>query len=60
LVLRRAGASEVDVLELAAEHATQLAASAQTGLPRAAFAMEETTLDDLVRAGVLVPMAYTD
>jgi hypothetical protein len=60
LVLRRVGASEVDVLELPAEQATHLAASAQTGLPRAAFAMEETTLDELVRAGVLVPTAYTD
>lgn len=60
LVLRRTGAEAVDVLELPAIAAAVLEQSARRGLPRSAFAMEETTIDDLLAAGVLVPTAYTD
>jgi hypothetical protein len=58
IVLRRSGAEEVDVLELPWAQAERLHESSARPLPPARFAMEETTLGELMRAGVLVPRAY--
>ncbi|HEX6242065.1 MAG TPA: hypothetical protein VFZ61_14245 [Polyangiales bacterium] len=58
LVLRRTGSERVDVLELPWEQAQRLSESQQRPMQRRDFAMEETTLEDLLRAGVLAPTAY--
>jgi hypothetical protein len=58
LVLRRNAAEAVDVLELPWAQALHLLESSERPLPPAHFAMEETTLAELARAGVLVPGAY--
>ena len=59
LVLRRVGADAVDVLELPWAQAERLLDNPGQPLAPATFAMEETTLADLKRAGVLVPVAYS-
>lgn len=59
LVLRRTGSENVDVLELPWEQAQRVAASQQRPLQRRELALAESTLEDLLRAGVLAPTAYS-
>jgi hypothetical protein len=60
LLILRGTSGDVDVMELPLELATRAQQSGGKALLRAAFGMDDTTLDELLGAGVLVPAAYSE
>lgn len=60
LLILRGASGDVDVMELPGELAGRLLQSRQQPLRRTAFSADQTTLHELLAAGVLVPTAYRE